>query len=266
MNMTAQATNTKIKDYKHIAVKILTQGIANGDIEYLKSVIAEDYTQHNPRVPDGRDGLVGMVEHLKTSNALFFDIDTVRVIRDGDIVAIHGRHVGESESVAFDLFRFDENGLAVEHWDGIQEAPETTASGRSMTDGQTEITDHDNTEENRTLVTNFYTDVLINGKAEKIADYLGDVYMQHNPKIADGAEGLMAIFNYLLENQIPFALHKTHRSIAEGNFVLLQSEGEIAGKPNVFYDLFRVENGKIVEHWDVVQEIPAEMAHNNGMF
>ena len=264
MNKNTQTPDMKTKDYRDVAVKILTQGIAGGDTEYLKSVIAESYVQHNPRVPDGRDGLVGMVEHLKASGALL-DIEPVRVIKDGDIVAIHGRHIGESESVAFDLFRFD-SGLAVEHWDGIQEALINKVSGRSMTDGHTEITDLEKTEENRLLVTSFYTDVLINGKVEKITEYLGDVYLQHNPNIADGVDGLMAFFTYLKENNIPFSLHKLHRSIAEGNFVVLQSEGEIAGKPNAFYDLFRVDNGKIVEHWDVVQEIPAEMAHNNGMF
>lgn len=47
---------------------------------------------------------------------------------------------------------------------------------------------------------------------------------------------------------------------------MTQSEGEIGGAPTAFYDLFRVEDGMIVEHWDVVQEIPAEMAHENGMF
>ncbi len=264
MNMIAQAPDRETKDYKEIAVRILTQGIAKGDTEYLKSVIAENYIQHNPLVPDGRDGLVGMVKHLKASEALF-EIEPVRAIQDGDMVAIHGRHVGESESTAFDLFRF-ENGLALEHWDGIQPAPETTVSGRSMTDGQTEVTDHDKTEENRALVTSFDTEVLINGNAEKMAAYLGDLYLQHNPNIADGADGLMAFFTYLQENNISFSLTKTHRSIAEGNFVLLQSEGRIGSKPNAFYDLFRVENGKIVEHWDVVQEIPDEMAHNNGMF
>ena len=53
--------------------------------------------------------------------------------------------------------------------------------------------------------------------------------------------------------------------IGEGNFVLTQSEGEFAGKPTVYHDLFRIENGQIAEHWDVMQEIPAEMPHGNGM-
>ncbi|MFE6148527.1 hypothetical protein [Streptomyces sp. NPDC057889] len=56
-----------------------------------------------------------------------------------------------------------------------------------------------------------------------------------------------------------------HKVIAEGEFVLRQSEGEF-GVPVAFYDLFRVADGKIVEHWDVIAPIPAELPHVNGLF
>jgi predicted SnoaL-like aldol condensation-catalyzing enzyme len=65
-----------------------------------------------------------------------------------------------------------------------------------------------------------------------------------------------------------FKYTKVHKVLGEGNFVLTVSEGEWNGsKKHVFYDLFRMKGGKIVEHWDVIQEIPTEgLAHNNGMF
>ena len=249
---------------RETAVAILTKGISGGDKEFLRTVVAETYIQHNPRVSDGREELLGLVDYLQSQGGSF-TVEPVRVLVDGDMVAVHGRHTGMGESVAFDVFRF-ENGEAVEHWDGIQVPPEKTVSGRSMVDGPTEITDLDETEANREVVVNFYRDVLIDGNVEKLSGYLGSSYHQHNPGIADGEAGLMAFLSHLREQDIPFALNKTHRSIAEGNFVLLQSEGQIGDKPHVFYDLFRVEGGKIVEHWDVVQEIPSEMARNNGMF
>ncbi len=246
------------------AVDILVRGIAGGDTDFLEHIVAEDYKQHNPRVPDGREGLIGMVKHLQSEGGSF-TVEPVRIIADGDVVAVHGRHTGVGESAAFDVFAF-RDGVAVEHWDGIQEPPDTTVSGRSMIDGPTEITDLDRTEQNRKLVVDFYQEILIDGRTERLGEYLGETYHQHNPGIADGAEGLMGFLDHIQENTIPFELIKTHRSIAEGNFVLLQSEGRIAGTPHVFYDLFRVADGRIVEHWDTVQEIPTEMVHDNGMF
>jgi len=64
-----------------------------------------------------------------------------------------------------------------------------------------------------------------------------------------------------------FQYKKIHKVLGEGNFVLTVSEGEWGGKPQVFYDLFRAQNGKMVEHWDVIQENPTQgLTNNNGMF
>lgn len=250
---------------KDITMGILTQGIAGGDIAYLEAHVAENYIQHSPQVPDGRAGLIGFVQSLADLEG-GVDIQPIRVLRDGDLVAVHSEaRFGPNHFLAFDLFRF-ENGVAVEHWDTFQVRPDTTVSGRTMTDGPTEITDLDQTEANRQLVMDFYREVLIEGQIGRAAAYLGDYYHQHNPQIADGLEGFTAFFTYLQDNGISFSLSQTHRSIAEGNYVLLHSEGQIGGAPHAFFDLFRVEGGRIVEHWDVVQPVPAEMAHDNGMF
>ena len=259
------ATQAGADNMRDIATGILTQGIAGGDIAYLEAHVAEDYIQHNPQVPDGKAGLIGFVQSLAALEG-GAEISPVRVLRDGDLVAVHSEaRFGSDHFVVFDLFRF-EDGMAVEHWDTVQPRPESTVSGRTMTDGPTEVTDLDQTEANRQLVMAFYQDVLIEGQIERAAEFLGPYYHQHNPQIADGVEGFTAFFTYLQDNGIPFSLTMTHRSIAEGNFVLLHSEGQIGGAPHAFFDLFRVEDSRIVEHWDVVQPIPAEMAHDNGMF
>lgn len=258
-------TQAGADDMKDIATGLLTQGIAGGDIAYLEAHVAEDYIQHNPQVPDGRAGLIGFVQSLATLDG-GAAISPARVLRDGDFVAVHSEaRFGSDHFVVFDLFRF-EDGKAVEHWDTIQAKPDSTVSGRTMTDGLTEVTDLDQTESNRKLVMDFYREVLIEGQIERAGAYLGSYYHQHNPQIADGLEGLTAFFTYLQDTGIPFSLTRTHRSVAEGNFVLLHTEGQIGGVPHAFFDLFRVEDGRIVEHWDVVQPVPAEMAHNNGMF
>ena len=79
-------------------------------------------------------------------------------------------------------------------------------------------------------------------------------------------DGLNAAIEYLSSQNNMFKYNKTHKVLGEGNFVIVQSEGEWNGKPQAFYDLFRVSNGQLVEHWDVIQEIPEKMAHKNGMF
>lgn len=260
----APVANAHDVDLKEIAVGILTEGIAKGDRAFIERHVAEDYIQHNPQVADGRAGMLAMVDFLQ-AQGIQPRINPVRVLRDGDLVAIHSDMVVGNEIVVFDVFRF-EDGVAVQHWDGIQPKPDMTVSGRSMTDGPTEITDRDQTEANRTLVVNLVTDVLMNGRFDRIPDYIGETYMQHNPQVGDGIEGMQAFVAYLQESDISFSFDTIHNVVAEGNFVLTQSEGSFGGAPTAFYDLFRVEDGRVVEHWDVIQQIPAEMAHDNGMF
>ncbi|MFC3122808.1 nuclear transport factor 2 family protein [Agaribacter flavus] len=259
---TAQAADL---GQKETAIDIIQEGLIESNIDFINKYVAEDYIQHNPQAPDGRAGLIGFTQYLASSGAKN-KATVVRALSQDDLVALHVVYeFGDAKMAAFDLFRF-EDGIAVEHWDGLQPWVEKTVSGRPMTDGPTEITDLDKTDENRTLVTNFVNDILVNGQFDKITNYIGDVYHQHNPNVGDGLEGLNAFVTYLQENEISFRYTKVHNVVAEGNFVLVQNEGEFGGKPTAFYDLFRVENGLIVEHWDTVQEIPAEMAHSNGMF
>lgn len=246
------------------AVALLEQGLVQNDAALMNELVAEDYIQHNPVAPDGRAGLLGFAGYLQSLEAPI-SVNPVRVLQEGNLVVVHSEYDIAGKQAIFDLFRV-EDGKFVEHWDGIQDIPAKTASGRSMTDGPTEITDLDLTEANKALVVGFVTDVLMNGEGAKVTNYIGDVYHQHNPNVGDGLEGLGAFIGYLSENEISFGYSQIHNVVAEGNFVFTQSEGDFGGQPTAFYDLFRVEDGQIVEHWDVVQDIPAEMAHSNGMF
>lgn len=248
---------------KEIATQLLTKGLA-GDKSLIMENVAEGYIQHNPQAPDKRSGLLDYVDYLQSLDTPA-SVTPVRVLQEGNLVVVQSELSLAGPKVVFDLFRF-EDGKIAEHWDGIQDMPENTVSGRTMLDGQTEITDRDKTAANKALVLGLVTDVLMNGKVEKITEYIGEAYLQHNPQIADGLAGLGAFMGYLAENKISFSYRKIHNVVAEGNFVFTQSEGELGGVPQAFYDLFRVENGKVVEHWDVIQEVPAKMAHGNGMF
>lgn len=154
----------------------------------------------------------------------------------------------------YQIFHF-EDGKIVEHWDNLQETPkQSNPSGRTMTDGTTEIKDLDKTEQNKVLVRNFVEDILVNGRMEKLAGYFdGDNYIQHNPQIPDQLSGLGATLEALAKQGIFMKYDTIQKVLGEGNFVLTLSEGHFGNAHNTFYDLFRVKNGKIAEHWDVIE-------------
>ncbi len=253
---------------KEIAVKEMEALFKTFDAAAAERVIAKDLVQHNPAVPSGRDALVGLIPALKESG---ITVTTHRLIADGDLVVAHNEYknakiFGSDHLIAFDIFRI-ENGKVAEHWDNLTPAAPPNPSGRSQTDGVTEITDLDRTAENKALVTGFVNTVLKGGAFDKIADYVSTKsYHQHNSDIADGLDGLQAAVAAMTEQGITMTYDTVHMVVAEGNFVFTASEGSFAGKHVAFHDLFRVQDGKIVEHWDIIAEIPNQSANENGKF
>ena len=125
------------------------------------------------------------------------------------------------------------------------------------------------TEENKKLVEGFVNDVLFGKNPGKITDYIStETYHQHNPHVADGFDGLGKALQELTDAGMPMTYANNYLILGQGNFVLTVSEGIFMKKNVAFYDLFRVENVKIVEHWDTIEEIPAkeEWKNNNGKF
>ena len=138
-----------------------------------------------------------------------------------------------------------------------------------MIDGPTEVSDVAQTAATKSIVRNFVTDILVNGQMDKLAGYFdGDNYIQHNPQIPDNLSGLGAALQAMAKQGVTMKYNRIHTVLAEGNFVLVVSEGQLAGKHSSFYDLFRVSKGKIAEHWDTIETIPAksEWKNQNGKF
>lgn len=247
-------------------VVALLKAIETGASEPVGYINPNKYIQHNLAVGDGLAGFGALLSQLPANSA---KVNTVRVFQDGDFVFTHTDYDFFGPKIGFDIFRF-ENGLIVEHWDNLQETPVTpNPSGHTMIDGTTEVKDLDKTELNKALVKNFVEDILVNGKMEKLAGYFdGDNYIQHNPQIPDMLSGLGATLEALAKQGIFLKYDKVHKVLGEGNFVLVVSEGHFGKDYNAFYDLFRVENGKIAEHWDVIEPIPAKdkWKNTNGKF
>ena len=248
----------------------LINTFATGDTETAKSLLAEGYIQHNLAYGTGRDAFVGSVAYL-ASAPVKTTVKNIRAFSDGDKVFLQTVYnfAGAGDQVAFDIFRFDENDLIAEHWDNLAALAAPNPSGHTQTDGTMEVTDLDKTEENRKLVESFLYDVMQGNHPEKTPDYFdGDIYIQHNTGIADGLSGLGAALAALAQQGIQMIYTTVHQVLAQGNFVLAVSEGTFGGAPTAYYDLWRVENGKIAEHWDVMETIAdkSTWANDNGKF
>lgn len=244
--------------------------VVQQDTAKMRDMANADYIQHNPFVPTGLEPFIGLLPVLKQNGTT---PENVRIFEDGNYVFMHNiwhnaKPFGADEMIAFDILRVDENGKIAEHWDAMTTLVKETASGRSQTDGPTVVEDRDKTEANKALAVALIEDVLMGKNPSKISEYISaEHYHQHNPAIKDGLSGIVEAVQYLTAQNNMFKYSKIHKVLGEGNFVLTVSEGEWSGKAQVFYDLLRMKDGKIVEHWDVIQPIPTEkLANQNGMF
>lgn len=256
--LTATASFADVAANKETANAAMNEVLVGLDTSKIDTYFADPYIQHNPLAGSGVDALRGLIAYAKEGPG--FGLETVRVIGEGDMVVMHNiwEGFGPSPMVAFDVFRFNDDGKIVEHWDNLQPlAGAPNASGRTQTDGETTVTDLDQTAQNKALVEDFITRVLIKGEQVDFTDYVNpQKYWQHNPQVADGLDGLGAFLQQLGEQNIAFYYTETPIVVAEGNFVFAASEGMFGETPTAYFDLFRLEEGRIVEHWDVIADMP----------
>ena len=251
-------------DYKQQATELL-KSIETGESEPLTYISPTKYIQHNLAVADGLAGVKALLQSLPRGAT---KVNTVRVLQDGNFVILHTEYNFFGPKVGFDIFRF-EDGRIVEHWDNLQEtAPKPSPSGHTMIDGPTVISDLDKTETNKALMQT-YMDDLLHGRKEKFSSYFeGNNYIQHNPLVADNLTGLFAGLKALANEGQAVKYDRVHKVLGEGNFVLVLAEGSFGDRPVSYYDLYRIDNGKIAEHWDTIEPIPprAEWKNPNGKF
>jgi len=122
-------------------------------------------------------------------------------------------------------------------------------------------------EANKKNVVEFYNKALNDKDFEAASRYLGPRYTQHNPSAADGPEGLKAFLGFL-RDKFPKSHSEIKRVFAEGDYVILHVHAvrEPGTRGRAIVDIFKLENGKVVEHWDVAQDVPEKAANQNGMF
>ncbi|MEH0577784.1 nuclear transport factor 2 family protein [Streptomyces sp. B21-108] len=269
----AQGDSARLGYQKAVAASVIKGVFERGDTAVVDRFVRPDYIQHNPTAADGAETLKNLAVsvHQQFPDAKY---DIKRVISEGDLVLVHSNVVltpGTRGSAVFDIFRF-QGGKIAEHWDAVENVPETTANGNDMfstvsrprteSPGPRWLTAY-----NKKLVTAAVEQLLVRKDVSALDRYWGPEYHQHNPNIADGVAGAKAGLGAYFK-AFPQLSVSPKRIVAEGDLVAVHSHyvnapGE---RGQAVVDLFRVRNGKIVEHWDVLQDVPATSANDNTMF
>jgi predicted SnoaL-like aldol condensation-catalyzing enzyme len=251
------------------ARQAMTDIFRKKDATAVDRYFGASFIQHDPNLADGLAGMRSFAREVTSSPAA--DITIYRTLVDGDFVLLHSRYEGVARyagpAIAFDLFRF-RDGKIVEHWGGQEPEAPPNLSGRTQVDGPTEIADREKTEANRTLVRTYREAVMVSLRVDRIEEFIEDAhYAQHASKIGDGIARLRDRIASVAKEGGQLYL-TARRYVAEGNFVLVLSEGDLPSGLTALYDLFRVENGKLVEHWDVLTPIPPrdQWKNANGPF
>jgi predicted SnoaL-like aldol condensation-catalyzing enzyme len=229
---------------------------------------SETFVQHDVTLADG---LSGLAEYAREGAASRADLTIHRTIEDGEFVLLHSMYRGLPRNfgpmIAFDLFRFQGSKI-VEHWRGQQPEEPANLSGHTQLDGPTEVSDQDKTEANRDLVRRFKEVVTVEGRFDRVGEFIeGNKYTQHAASVGDGTERMKKRVAGVLKPGGGPTL-KPVRYVAEGNYVLALVDAKMPQGPTANWDLFRVQGGWIVEHWDVISPIPPrnEWRNSNGPF
>ncbi|MEM7658571.1 MAG: nuclear transport factor 2 family protein [Bacteroidota bacterium] len=249
------------------AKKLYLEGIRDGNyVEAVNAYTGDRYTQHSTGVKDGKEGFIEFFSEFVERNPKR-DIQIVRGWEDGQYVFLHAYQSindGESQWVTTDFFDTDENDKIIEHWDVISAYSPSTPSGHTSTNGATEITDLDKTDENKALVREMITQVMMpGGDPHRIDEFISsEEYIQHNKDVPDGLEHFKALAT---QPNPPLMYDEIVLLTGKGNFVATLCKASWEGTPYAQIDIFRIENGKIVEHWDNVEPVP-ENDVNSGKF
>lgn len=249
------------------ATALYLEGIRDGKVRAsVEAYTGARYTQHSTGVRDGVDGFVEFFEPFIKRNPVR-DIQICRSIVDGNHVFLHvyqDINNGEARWVTTDMFDTDEDHKIVEHWDVIAAFVGDTNDGPNQIDGPSDILDVERTAENKAVVAGFLEDVLVQRRVEKLPNYISDAcYIEHNPERAGGIGEFAA---FMRGPGKSMSYDNVFKVIGQGNFVASYCAATIHGGDVAVFDIFRLADGKIVEHWDNMEPIPQRPQPNSGKF
>lgn len=245
---------------------IYLDGIAGGKArEAVLRNTGHRYTQHSTGVADGAEGFLAFFEPFVARNPKR-DIEIIRIFEDGPWVfcsAYQSLNDGAAEWVTMDLFYTDPDGLILEHWDTIAPYTKDSKSGEDMVGGTRDIDPSVDGSASKAIVLEYTKQVLQEARHEKAADFVAGGIIQHAPQIGAGLVGLQT----WLTSDAAGSYEMLFQLIGQRDFVATYGKRHANGKEIAVFDLYRVADGKIVEHWMNEEEIsPREAWGNSGKF
>lgn len=248
------------------AEALYLEGIRDGDPQgAIERYTGARYTQHSTGVGDGREGFVAFFTPFLVRNPKR-EIEILHGIEDGRYAFVHvyqSLNDGADRWVTMDLFDTDADGRIVEHWDVIESFREPTASGHGMVESSAAITGLARTDANKAVVLEFTKQVLQTRHFDRIERFVSADLVQHGASIGDGRDGLHA----WLTSDAGGHYDMLFQLIGQGNLVVTYGKRHAAGVDRAVFDLYRLDDGLIVEHWNVSEEIlPRDQWGNAGKF
>ena len=246
--------------------RIYLEGIAGGNArEAVHAYTGHRYTQHSTGVADGAEGFLAFFEPFVARNPKR-DIEIKRIFEDGPWVfcsAYQSLNNGAAQWVTMDMFHTDTSGLILEHWDTIAPYVADTASGEDMVGGAQAVDTSADSAANKSIVLEYTKQVRQEKNLTSLDPFVADDLIQHAAGIKAGRQGLSGWLGSA-ENGDYEMLFKL---IGQGDFVVTYGKRHAKGADIAVFDLYRIADGKIAEHWMNEEPIsPRESWGNSGKF
>ncbi|MEO0855096.1 MAG: hypothetical protein AAFY15_16555, partial [Cyanobacteria bacterium J06648_11] len=242
------------------------EGIRDGHAsEALEQYIGQRYTQHSTGVANGKQGFLEFfIPFLKRTPDR--DIRVIHALEEGPYVFCHvfqSLNGGKAKWVTMDMFETDTNDRIIEHWDAIVPYTEKTISGQDAIAGTTQLEDLDRKDANKAIVKEYTKLVLTEGRFECVDEFVAPHFIQRSPDLADGRDALVTA----LESGAAGRCEMLFNAIGEGNFVATYSKTRQNARDYATFDLYRLADELIVEHWQASEPIaPRDQWGNSGKF
>ncbi len=244
----SQGYISNLSDKKQMAYRFIATPSSHSSTS--NTLLSESFYSHDQTW----GGQKALFINKRNSDSSYTQVKPIRILQDSSIVAIHSRMMGDTLRFRWDILRIEQQKIQ-EHWSNVSDSIGLNPDGHTEIDGPTMPSQLQKTNANRALISQFIDQCMIreDGGASKFFNF--GLYIQHNRDVGDGLNGLLwGMLKMKLHGQTIKFKHNYH-VIAEGNLVLSATEGYAGNRKVVFYDLFRIEENKIVEHWDIIAPV-----------